>query len=308
MLELKNTGKVRDSYAVSSDPSRLVVVATDRISAYDVVMTEGVPRKGRVLTAVSLFWFDALKGKLATQTPVLLDKVDLDAIGLHDEFLGRTTSVRRAEMVPIECVVRGYLAGSAWKEYLRYQSVGDIAMRSGLMLGSKLDRPVFTPTTKEAEGHDLPLSLSQLRARVGTSLACELEEISLFVYGEAMRVAADKGLVIADTKFEFGYIDGKLALCDEVLTPDSSRYWRVESMGLGREPVQLDKQILRDWLSETGWNGAGRPPTLDAKVIEKLSLSYVAIYETLSGLSFTDWPGNYDLRCYLGERTNEYES
>ncbi len=302
MIMLANVGKVRDSYVLEEDSEHLVVVATDRVSAYDRVMSEGILHKGLVLTATSMFWFNELARLLPTQSPVLLSSQALDQLGLDDCVLGRTTEVKKADMVPVECVVRGFLAGSAWQEYKAYQSIGGRPAPTKLTLGDRLAEPIFTPTTKEQKGHDVALSLSELRDKVGTNLATQLEELSLQIYERALVVAMEKDLVIADTKFEFGYIGGALSLCDEVLTPDSSRYWRADSVRSGVEPVQFDKQILRDWLFQNSWSGDGEPPHLPEVLRSQISRSYISIYESLTGSNFLDWPGSGSEVCYLGER------
>lgn len=302
MLTLTNVGKVRDSYILEDDTDHLVVVATDRVSAYDQVMSEGIMYKGQVLTATSLFWFKEMGNLLPTQSPVLLESEELERLGLNENFLGRTTKVKRAQMVPIECVVRGYLAGSAWQEYLKTQSIGGLRAPAKLKLGEKFSEPIFTPTTKEQTGHDVALSHGDLRNQVGAELAAKLEELSIQVYERASGIALEKGLVIADTKFEFGYIEEKLSLCDEVLTPDSSRYWRADSLQSGVEPVQLDKQILRDWLYRHSWNGEGEPPHLPDSLRSQISDSYISIYESLTGCVFDEWPASRAKVCYVGER------
>ncbi len=302
MIVLDHIGKVRDSYVLEEDSEHLVVVATDRVSAYDRVMSEGILHKGLVLTALSLYWFQELEGVLPTQSPVLLGGDALGQLGLDESLLGRTTKVRLADMVPIECVVRGFLAGSAWQEYQRYQSIGGRPAPANLSLGDRFEEPIFTPTTKEQEGHDVALSHAELRDRVGRDLAVQLEDLSFQIYEKALDIALGKGLVIADTKFEFGYIGDALSLCDEVLTPDSSRYWRADSLQSAVEPVQLDKQILRDWLSRNSWSGDGEPPHLPDPLRDQISSSYISIYESLTGSTFLDWPGSDSEVCYLGDR------
>ncbi|MGC8481206.1 MAG: phosphoribosylaminoimidazolesuccinocarboxamide synthase [Acidimicrobiales bacterium] len=291
--ELVSRGKVRDSYLVTEDPSCLVMVASDRISAYDVVMRQGVPDKGIVLTQLSNFWFDYLDELMPSQV----------AKGIYPalpaEWSGRACVVRRADMVKVECVVRGYLAGSAFAEYQRTGEVFGHRIPAGLALGSELPEPLFTPTTKELEGHDRPMRIHELVDRVGSELAGLLEGHSREIYSRAQGRVAQAGLVLADTKFEFGFIDGELALCDEVLTPDSSRYWDASSVGRGREPNQLDKQILRDWLRQSGWDQVSEPPDLPGELIQNLRSSYVEIFHRLVGLQ-PDGLSDGNSGAYLG--------
>jgi phosphoribosylaminoimidazole-succinocarboxamide synthase len=253
------------------------MVASDRISAYDVVMRQGVPDKGKVLTQLSDFWFEYFDGLIPTQVATGI-RPDLPA-----DWEGRTCVVRRADMVKVECVVRGFLAGSAFTEYQRTGEVSGYRLPSGLSLGDELPDPLFTPTTKEVEGHDRPMQVGELVDQVGVELAGLLEQYSREIYSRASKRVAEAGLVLADTKFEFGFIDGALALCDEVLTPDSSRYWDASSVGHGREPSQLDKQILRDWLRSSGWDQISEPPDLPDALIQNLRSSYVEIFQRIVG-------------------------
>jgi phosphoribosylaminoimidazole-succinocarboxamide synthase len=294
-VRLLSSGKVRDSYEMEDYPDLLLLVASDRISAYDAVMHEGVPSKGRVLTALSTYWFDVVRD--LTLTHEVVDQVNLD---LPTPFLGRSTLVRRATMIPVECVVRGYLAGSGWREYLQSQTVGGQPLPAGLELGSELPQVLFTPSTKALVGHDEPLTLAECADLVGDEMTKLLSERSIALYLLAARVARERGLIIADTKFEFGIIDGDVVLCDEVLTPDSSRYWDLASYSVGREPTQLDKQLLRDWLDAQAWDRSGSPPHLPEDLTRRLTESYRSIYERITGLDFRDWPG--EQRTYLGHR------
>ena len=251
-------------------PGLLRLVATDRVSAFDVVMAEEVPDKGRVLTALSAFWFD----RLSAVAPNHLVAVEPD---------GRTALVRRAEMLPFEFVVRGYLAGSAWAEYRRFGTVHGVALPAGLEEASTLPEPLLTPTTKAAPGeHDEPVTLAAVAQRLGAAVAARAAEVALAAYAEGARLAAERGIVVADTKFELGFVDGELALCDEVLTPDSSRFWAA-GFAPGAPPESFDKQPLRDWLEATGWDKAPPPPALPPAVVEATRRRYLDAHERLTG-------------------------
>ena len=280
------SGKVRDLYEI--DERTLLLVATDRISAYDHVLDTPVPDKGRVLTAMSMFFFDAL------------DVPNHLAGGVDDEripaeVLGRAMVVRRLEMVPAECVARGYLTGSGMTEYRDRGTVCGIRLPEGLQEASRLPEPIFTPATKAEIGdHDENIDFDRLTTIVGAELAERLRTTTLHVYDRAAGMAAERGLLLADTKFEFGLADGELVLADEVLTPDSSRYWPAEGYRPGRVQPSFDKQYVRDWLTgpDSGWDrGAGQaPPPLPEEVVAATRQRYVEAYERLSGLSFADWP------------------
>ncbi len=306
------TGKVRDIYEV--DDEHLLFVTSDRISAFDVVMTEPIPGKGRVLTALTAFW----AGQLADVAPTHLVSLglppnpdapnvgtatvgaatvgtggaDIGAGGIDPGFAaGRTMVVRRAEMLPIECIVRGYLSGSAWAEYRRSGTMHGEPLPAGLAQSEKLPEPVFTPSTKATVGHDENISFEDAVRLVGDKLASAAREISLEAYRWGAERAAERGIIIADTKFELGLIDGELAICDEILTPDSSRFWPADLWQPGATPPSFDKQPLRDWLEATGWGKAPPPPALPTDVVDATRARYVEAYERLSGLSFADWPG-----------------
>ncbi len=285
-MKLLSSGKVRDRYALEDFPDLLLLVATDRISAYDVVMAEGVPSKGRILTALSAYWFDLLRG--VTPTHEVVGQPD---VAIPQALVGRSTLVRRAEMIPVECVVRGYLAGSGWREYVQFGTVGGQEVRSGFMLGSELPEILFTPSTKAAVGHDQPLTLAECIDLVGREVTMVLRDRSIELYRLAAQHARDRGLILADTKFEFGFIDQEIALCDEVLTPDSSRYWDLASYVVGREPTQLDKQVLRDWLDTQRWDRMSAPPHLPDELTRRIMESYRSIYERLTRRDFNSWPG-----------------
>jgi phosphoribosylaminoimidazole-succinocarboxamide synthase len=280
------SGKVRDVYAL--DDEHLVFVASDRMSAFDVVMAEPIPDKGRVLTAVTAFWFE----RLADVAPNHLVSLDVPAEARDQEALaGRTMVVRKAEMLPIECIVRGYLSGSAWAEYRRSGTMHGQALPEGMCQSEQLPEPVFTPSTKAASGHDENISYAAAVGLVGAEVAEEARRISLAAYAKGAALAAERGIIIADTKFELGLIDGQLAICDEVLTPDSSRFWPAEDWKPGITPPAFDKQPLRDWLEETGWDKTPPPPRLPAEVIDATRSRYIGAYERLTGLAFADWPG-----------------
>ncbi len=289
VLALKHlsSGKVRDIYEIDSD--RLLLVASDRISAYDVIMSQPIPDKGRVLTGLSLHWFDLVKH------PNHLLTTDLDGIrGLPaapQELRGRSMVVRRAEVIPVECVVRGYLYGSAWREYAAGGGPSTGHLPPGLELGSKLGRPVFTPATKATSGHDQNLSELEARAALGDDLYEELQARSLEIYTTAADYAAEREVLLADTKFEFGWIDGQITLIDEVLTPDSSRYWPAAQYAPGRVMPSYDKQYLRDWLDATGWDHSPPPPNLPPEVIAGTRARYVEAFEVMTGTSFATYLG-----------------
>jgi phosphoribosylaminoimidazole-succinocarboxamide synthase len=283
-----SSGKVREIYALDDD--QLLLVTSDRISAFDVVMAEQIPDKGRVLTALTAFWLSSL-GDVAPNHLVSLS-VPPSASALSDDLEGRVMVVRRAEMLPIECIVRGYLSGSGWAEYQRLGTVCGQVLPAGLLQSSRLPAPIFTPSTKATSGHDENISFSAAADLVGAEVATLAQEISLAAYARGAAWAAERGIIVADTKFELGWIDGELAICDEVLTPDSSRFWPADTWEPGTTPPSFDKQPLRDWLEETGWDKAPPPPALPASVVAETRRRYVAAYERLTGLSFSDWPGS----------------
>jgi phosphoribosylaminoimidazole-succinocarboxamide synthase len=275
------SGKVREIYEF--DTEHLLFVATDRISAYDVIMNEPIPDKGRVLTRLSEYFFDLLDvpNHLA---PRSLDGID---VGLDFDWLaGRSMVVRRADMLPIECVVRGYLYGSAWREYDAGGGPSTEHLPDGLLMGSKLSRPIFTPAAKAESGHDENLTEAQARTLVGNGMYETLRSLSISVYERAAAHVESRGLIIADTKLEFGVIDGQVTLCDEVLTPDSSRYWPADTYAPGSVMASYDKQYLRDWLDATGWDHTPPPPTLTDDVIANTRSRYIEAYEVLTGRGF----------------------
>jgi phosphoribosylaminoimidazole-succinocarboxamide synthase len=286
-----HSGKVRELYDAGQD--RLLMVASDRVSAFDVIMTEPIPQKGRVLTAMTCFWFeemsDLVPGTLLAEDPTEIE----GALGgaLPPGWAGRAVLMRKAEMLPLECIVRGYLAGQAFEEYKRAGTVHGTGMPEGLQLASRLDEPMFTPSTKAAEGHDLNIDFAAAVDLVGAEDALAARAISLALYTRAAERAAAAGFVLADTKFELGYVDGVLCLCDEVCTPDSSRYWPADQVRPGTTPPAFDKQPLRDWLAAQPWDRTPPPPPLPSEVTEAMSARYIAAYERVTGRSLADWYG-----------------
>ena len=281
-LELYASGKVRDVYRV--DNEHLLFVATDRISAFDYVLATGIPHKGRVLTQLSLFWFDFLKAITqnhlvtadASQYPPLLRKHD-------DQLRGRSMLVVKAEMVAVECVVRGYLSGSGWKEYQKTGSVCGIKLPAGLRESDKLPEPIFTPATKAASGHDENISFAEMVKRAGRELSEKLRDLSLRIYHSAADYAAKRGIIIADTKVEFGNTASGIVLGDEVLTPDSSRFWPAEKYQPGRAQDSYDKQYVRDYLESIRWNKQPPAPALPDDVAARTSEKYQDAYRLLTG-------------------------
>jgi phosphoribosylaminoimidazole-succinocarboxamide synthase len=278
-LPLVARGKVREVY--DAGEGRLLLVASDRISAYDHVLPTPIPDKGRVLTALSVWWFEQLAPVLAAAgaSHHLLSATDVPA-----EVAGRAMLVRRLEMLPVECVARGYLSGSGTVEYRRTGSIRDVVLPPGLVEGSRLPEPVFTPSTKAAVGeHDEAIDLATVRSLVGDARAAELRELTLALYRRGAEIAEAAGIVLADTKFEFGVDAGGLVLGDEVLTPDSSRFWPADSWSPGRAQPSFDKQYVRDWLTASGWDRVSPPPELPADVVAATRERYVAAYERLTG-------------------------
>ena len=275
-------GKVRDVYDFGD---RLLVVATDRISAFDWVMPNGIPDKGRVLTGLSALWFARLpvRHHLLGLDPRALD---LPAGTDVESLVGRSMVVRKARVYPVECVVRGYLAGSGWKEYRQDGTVCGIALPAGLRECDRLPEPIFTPATKEESGHDQNISFEQMAQIVGRPVAEELRRLSLQIYSHASEYARQRGILLADTKFEFGEHDGAPILIDEVLTPDSSRFWPAAEYQPGRGQPSFDKQFVRDWLETTGWDKNSPPPRLPDEVVTHTRAKYIEAYELLTGQGF----------------------
>jgi phosphoribosylaminoimidazole-succinocarboxamide synthase len=287
-----HSGKVRDIYAVGDD--RLLMVTSDRISAFDVVMAEPIPHKGRVLTAMSAFWF----AELSDVVPGHLVSTSLDAlpasvgvIAAEADLAGRVMLTTRAQMLPVECIVRGYITGSAWKEYCAGGTMHGTRLPAGLAESERLPEPVFTPSTKAEEGHDENISFSAAAGLLGEALAGKVRAVSLELYRRGAEWARERGIVIADTKFELGLVEGDLVLCDEVLTPDSSRFWPTDAYAPGTTPPSFDKQPVRDYLDGLDWDKKPPPPTLPGEVVSATSSRYVEAYERVTGRSFADWPG-----------------
>jgi phosphoribosylaminoimidazole-succinocarboxamide synthase len=281
-LKLRTSGKVRDVYDAA--PDQLLFVATDRISAFDYILATGIPQKGRVLTQISLFWFDYL----ADLVPNHLVTADVDrypsAIRKYaDQLRGRSMLVHRAEMFPVECVVRGYISGSAWKEYRAKGTVCGIALPAGLKESDAFPDPIFTPATKATTGHDENISFDQMCDIVGVETASHLRDLSLRVYKQAASYARTRGIIIADTKFEFGRTEKGITLADEVLTPDSSRFWPADKYAPGRAQDSYDKQYVRDYLEQIHWNKQPPAPALPPEVARRTSEKYLDAYFQLTG-------------------------
>ena len=283
-----SSGKVREIYDAGG--GRLLLVTSDRISAFDVVMEEPIPEKGRVLTAMTAFWSDEL-GDVAPTHLIATDPDDLPEPANHPSLAGRAMLCRRADMLPLECIVRGYLSGSAWKEYRSSGTVHSEPVRSGLQESDQLPEPVFTPSTKAEVGHDENISFAAAVDLVGREVAERVRDISLELYRRGAARAAEHGIVIADTKFEFGFADDELIVCDEILTPDSSRFWPAEGWSPGGTPPSFDKQPLRDHLEATGWDKTPPPPALPPEVVAATSARYVEAYERVTGRSMAEWHG-----------------
>lgn len=275
-------GKVRDVYDLGET---ILFIATDRISAFDYVLPTGIPRKGEVLTRMSEFWFDQLSVNHHFLTNDLSD-LDLPNDTDLNALAGRSMVVKKTEVIPIECVVRGYLAGSGWKEYSRSGTVCGLSLPGDLQESSQLAEPLFTPSTKADEGHDENISFKQMVDIIGLALSEKLREFSLSIYTQAANIARERGIIVADTKFEFGILDGEVLLIDEVLTPDSSRFWPLDDYAPGRGQASFDKQYVRDWLTASGWDKNSEPPALPAEVAERTTARYIEAFEILTGTSF----------------------
>ncbi len=278
---LAGRGKVRDVYSVDD---ALLFIATDRISAFDCILGSGIPCKGRVLTQMSLFWFDLLKDV----TPNHLITADVSNYPevlrpYSDTLRNRSMLVRKAAMIPIECVARGYLAGSGWKEYQSEGTVCGIPLPAGLRNGDRLPEPIFTPATKAETGHDMNVSLVTVANQIGSALAARLRDVSIDIYRLAAAYSFQRGIILADTKFEFGFVDDELVLADEVLTPDSSRYWPVDGYNPGGPQLSFDKQFVRDYLETLPWDKQSPAPSLPSDVVQKTSAKYQEAYQRLTG-------------------------
>jgi phosphoribosylaminoimidazole-succinocarboxamide synthase len=276
---LARRGKVRDVYTLGD---RYLFVATDRISAFDVVLSPGIPDKGAVLTQISNYWF-----RRFTEVENHLLESDFerfpDDVRRHEELRGRSVVVKKCEVVPVECVARGYLIGSGLKEYQQSGEVCGIRLPAGLTTASKLPEPIFTPATKEDTGHDINISFARMAEIVGETLAGRLRDLTLSIYAEAANAALERGIIIADTKFEFGLLDGRIVWIDEALTPDSSRFWPADQYVSGKNPPSYDKQFVRDWLETTGWDKNPPAPELPPHVVEKTREKYLEAYRQLTG-------------------------
>jgi phosphoribosylaminoimidazole-succinocarboxamide synthase len=280
---LLSRGKVRDIYEI--DPQTLLIVTTDRMSAFDVIMNEPIPYKGVVLNQITLFWMDAFKD-LAANHLLATDVRDFPAAlaPYADELEGRSVVVRKAKPLPIECIVRGYLTGSGFKDYKATGMVCGYKLPTGLVDSDKLETPLFTPSTKADLGaHDENITVADARSRIGEGLLKKIQELSLAIYSRGRDLAAERGIIIADTKFEFGLNEKDILLIDEVLTPDSSRFWPADKYVAGQAQPSFDKQYLRDWLSGTGWDKTPPPPALPAEVIAETQKKYLEAYELLTG-------------------------
>jgi phosphoribosylaminoimidazole-succinocarboxamide synthase len=275
-LKLRARGKVRDVY---EDGDRLLIVATDRISAFDYILPTGIPDKGRVLTQMTLFWLDFLRAIVPNHF------LSADTSGLPPEFEGRSMWVRRAEMFDVECVARGYLSGSGWKEYQQTGEVCGIELPAGLRESDRLPEPIFTPATKEQSGHDINISFTETAGHLGADTAARLRDLTLKIYTTAADYARQRGILIADTKFEFGLVGGVITLADEVLTPDSSRFWPSDSYKPGGPQPSYDKQYVRDYLESIHWNKLPPAPPLPEEVARRTSEKYKEAYRTLTGRS-----------------------
>jgi phosphoribosylaminoimidazole-succinocarboxamide synthase len=279
--KLAGQGKVRDIYDVGDD--RLLLVATDRISAFDVVLPNPIPDKGRVLTGLTLFWLERTTDIVANHL-LSADRRDFpEPFRSEPSLAGRAMLATAAQVIPVECVVRGYLTGSGLKQYRDEGHVCGVALPEGLTEASRIAEPIFTPTTKAAEGHDLPLTFEETVDLIGAGLAERLREVSIALYERGRDVAAERGIIVADTKFEFGFARGELILIDEVLTPDSSRFWPADRYEEGRSQPSFDKQFVRDWLDASGWDHEPPAPELPDEVVDHTAGKYQEAYERVSG-------------------------
>jgi phosphoribosylaminoimidazole-succinocarboxamide synthase len=288
LAELHARGKVRDIY--QADDRHLLMVTTDRISAFDVILPTPIPDKGRVLTGLSVFWFEQTKDLVPNHlSSPDVDTFPPDLMEHRDELAGRSMLVRRAKMIPIECVARGYLSGSGWKEYRTTGEVCGVSLPAGLRESGRLPEPIFTPATKAETGHDENISLERAGELVGEGLAQRLKELTLNIYERGAALARERGVILADTKFEFGFIDGRIVLCDEVMTPDSSRFWPADRYEPGGAQPSFDKQYVRDWLDQSGWDHEPPPPDLPPDVVGHTAARYREAYERITGEPFDDY-------------------
>lgn len=276
------SGKVRDIYEVEGS---YLMVTTDRLSAFDVVMSRGIPDRGKMLTEISLFWFDFFKDTIGNHLITAdVDKMPQQVKQYRDQVEGRSMYVHKAEMLLVECVARGYIVGSGWKDYQKTGSVCGHKLPEGMQLAQKLDKPLFTPATKAEQGeHDENIDFERASQIVGNEMAEKLRDLTLDIFARAGDYAREKGIIIADTKFEFGMIDGNLAICDEMLTPDSSRFWDAKTYEVGKNPESFDKQIVRDWLETQDWDKSPPPPELPDEIVEKTAAKYREVIDRLKG-------------------------
>ena len=287
-------GKVRDVYDLGE---QLLIVATDRISAFDVIMPNGVPDKGKILTHLSLFWFEKFGRQFEHHLiTARVSEMPRELQKYAEELKGRSMLVKKAKVIPIECVARGYLAGSGWKEYQRTHTVCGVALPPGLRQCSKLPAPIFTPATKEEHGHDVNISFEEMVGRIGQDLSTQLRDKTLALYTSAAQYAQQKGIIIADTKFEFGLDDaGRLVLADEAFTPDSSRFWPADEYRPGGAQASFDKQFVRDYCETLGWDKTPPGPELPDEVVEGTRARYVEAFETITGIEFDAYLADPDV-------------
>ncbi|TYB31483.1 MAG: phosphoribosylaminoimidazolesuccinocarboxamide synthase [Candidatus Mcinerneyibacterium aminivorans] len=280
-LKKISEGKVRDIYDMDD---KLLIITTDRVSAFDHVLKEGIPYKGMVLNNISNFWFKKMKDIIQNH----LEKTKFDNFPeklkeYRDTLYGRSILVKKAEPVKVECIVRGFITGSGWRSYKKNGQVCGIELPDNLKESQELNTPLFTPTTKAEEGHDENITFEEMKDFIGKELATRIKNISISIYEKAKEYAKKRGIIIADTKFEFGIHDGELIIIDEILTPDSSRFWPLDEYVVGRKQKSFDKQFLRDWLDETGWDKNSKPPSLTSNVIQTTSAKYLDAYKKLTG-------------------------
>lgn len=284
MPDLKSiySGKVRDIYEVDGN---YLMITTDRLSAFDVVMSRGIPERGKMLTEISLFWFEFFKDAIGNHLITAdVDKMPEVVHQYRDQVEGRSMYVRKADMLMVECVARGYIVGSGWKDYQKTGEVCGHKLPQGLQLAQKLDKPLFTPATKAEQGeHDENIDFDRAAVIVGNEMATKLRDLTMDLYTRASDYAREKGIIIADTKFEFGMIDGELRICDEMLTPDSSRFWDAKTYEVGKNPESFDKQIVRDWLETQPWGKTPPPPDLPDEIVEKTAAKYREVIDRLKG-------------------------
>ncbi|NMB99561.1 MAG: phosphoribosylaminoimidazolesuccinocarboxamide synthase [Thermoanaerobaculaceae bacterium] len=285
-VPLLSSGKVRDIYDLGDS---LLIVVTDRISAFDFILPNGIPDKGKVLNLISKFWFEKTRDIIESH----LISCDTETLPeslkkYSDELKGRFTVAKKAKMFPVECIVRGYISGSAWQEYKKSGTVCGMKLKEGMVESEKFEEPLFTPSTKAESGHDINISFDEMKNIIGSESAEKIKKASLELYNFASSYALERGIIIADTKFEFGLYDGKIILCDEVLTPDSSRFWPLESYEKGKSQPSFDKQYVRDYLLQIGWKKEPPVPSLPDEVVEKTSEKYREAYEKLSGRKLCD--------------------